>query len=193
MIKNAHSLLRLIAVATAAAVTAIGIAVPAQAQAAPISTVTFTNSFEGNPWNDWQGLKSGDGVAGADVNGNPVVARTGVNNGWLYTGTGWAAEKIAVSIGSWGDRSNCSASIWANPVSYGAGVGLEVWDPNGANGWVKLTSTAPGVSAGKYQQITTPPLNLNGLSTVYIQAIYGNSKAVAQFVRIDDVSLTCVS
>ncbi|MEV7342289.1 hypothetical protein [Streptomyces sp. NPDC093544] len=191
MMKNPRSLLRLIAVAAAVAVTAIGIAVPAQA--APGTTVTFANSFEGNPWNDWQGLASGDGVAGADVNGNPVVARSGVNNGWLYTGNGWAAEKIAVTIGSWGNRSNCSASIWANPVSYGAGVGLEVWDPNGANGWVKLTSTAPGISAGSYQQITTAPLNLNGLSTVYIQAIYGNNNGVKQFVRIDDVSLTCVS
>ncbi|MFJ2830430.1 hypothetical protein ACIPC1_23185 [Streptomyces sp. NPDC087263] len=191
MAKNERSLLRLIAVAAAVAVTAIGIAVPAQA--APATTVRFTNSFEGNPWNDWQGLQSGDGVAGADVNGNPVVARTGVNNGWLYTGNGWAAEKIAVSIGSWGNRSNCSASIYANPVSYGAGVGLEIWDPNGANGWVKLTSTAQGVSAGSYQQITTAPLNLNGLSTVYVQAIYGNDNGVEQFVRIDDVSLTCVS
>ncbi|MFC9848569.1 hypothetical protein ACFWFF_14415 [Streptomyces sp. NPDC060223] len=191
MARNKRGLLRLIAVAAAAAVTAIGIAVPAQS--APATTIQFTNSFEGNPWNDWQGLQTGDGVAGADVNGNPVVARTGVNNGWLYTGNGWAAEKIAVPIGSWGNRSNCSASIWANPVSYGAGVGLEVWDPNGANGWVKLTSTAPGVSAGRYQQITTAPLNLNGLSTVYIQAIYGNSSGVPQFVRIDDVSLTCVS
>ena len=191
MARNKRGLLRLIAVAAAAAVTAIGLAVPAQS--APATTIQFTNSFEGNPWNDWQGLQTGDGVAGADVNGNPVVARTGVNNGWLYTGNGWAAEKIAVPIGSWGNRSNCSASIWANPVSYGAGVGLEVWDPNGANGWVKLTSTAPGVSAGRYQQITTAPLNLNGLSTVYIQAIYGNSSGVPQFVRIDDVSLTCVS
>jgi len=191
MIKNARSLLRLIAVAAAGAVTAIGIAVPAQA--APATSVTFTNSFEGNPWNDWTPLQSGDGVAGADVNGNPVVARTGVNNGWLYTGNGWAAEKIAVNIGSWGNRSNCSASIWANPVSYGAGVGLEIWDPNGANGWVKLTSTAQGVSTGSYQQITTPPLNLSGVSTVYVQAIYGNNKTQKQFVRIDDVSLTCVS
>ncbi|MFG2969737.1 hypothetical protein ACGFZS_41330 [Streptomyces sp. NPDC048288] len=191
MAKKARSLLRLIAVAAASAVTAIGIAVPTQA--APASVFTFTNSFEGNPWNDWQGLQSGDGVAGADVNGNPVVARSGVNNGWLYTGNGWAAEKIAVPIGSWTNRSNCSASIYANPVSYGAGVGLEVWDPNGAGGWVRLTSTAPGLSAGRYQQITTAPLNLTGISTVYVQAIYGNDSGVAQFVRIDDVSLTCVS
>ncbi|MFF7475930.1 hypothetical protein [Streptomyces sp. NPDC008092] len=191
MVNNERSLFRSMLVAAAAAVTAIGIALPAQA--APATTFSFTNSFEGNPWNDWQGLQSGDGVPGADVNGNPVVARTGVNNGWLRAGTGWAAEKIAVPIDSWTNRTNCTASIWADPVSYGAGVGLEVWDPNGANGWVKLTSTAPGLSAGRYTQIRTAPLNLSGLSTVYVQAIYGNSRTDPQFVRIDDVELTCVS
>lgn len=55
------------------------------------------------------------GSAGADVNGNPVVAHSGVHNGWLYTGNGWAAEEIAVPIDSWANRSNCSASIYAHP------------------------------------------------------------------------------
>jgi len=184
-------------IAAALAVAAVGVAAPAEAAQGstitPASTVQFTNSFEGNPWNDWQPLSSGDGVGGADVNQHPDAARTGANNGWLYVGNGWAAEKIAVPISSWGNRSNCSASIWAEPLFYGAGVGLEVWNPNGPNGWVKLTGTAPGLNAGFYQKITTGPLNLNGISTVYIQPIYGNNRIDPQFVRLDDVSLTCVS
>ncbi|WP_329403959.1 hypothetical protein [Streptomyces melanogenes] len=171
-----------------AAALIAGGSVCAVATPAEASTVEFTDSFEGNPWNRWEGFHEGDGVAGADL--GQGLARTGANNGWLYTGQGWAAERIAVPVGSWGDRSNCTASIHAQPVGGGAQVGLQVWDPNG---WHLLTETYPWLGGQGYQKITTGPINVSGLSTVYVQAIYGSSSGKPQFVRLDDVTFRCVS
>jgi hypothetical protein len=163
---------------------AAAVAAPAEA-----STLQFTNSFEGNPWSNWEGFTGGDGVAGADI--NQGLARSGANNGWLYAGHGWAAERIGVTVGSWQSRSNCTASIYAQPTGGGAQTGLSIWDPNG---WRELTvPTVRWVSGPGYQQISAGPVNLTGLDTVYVQAIYGNDSATAQFVRLDDVSLRCVS
>jgi hypothetical protein len=173
--------------AAALLVMAAGAAVPAQA--APASAVQFSDGFEGNPWSHWQKFQDGDGVAGADI--NQGLARSGANDGWLYTGTGWAAERIAVPVGSWSNRSVCTARIYAESVSYAAQVGLEIWNPN--NGWVRLTGTTGWITTGGYQLITSAPVDLSALDTVYVQAIYGNYGAIPQYVRLDDMSLTCVS
>ncbi|GAA2212577.1 hypothetical protein GCM10009850_080390 [Nonomuraea monospora] len=99
----------------------------------------FSDGFEGNPAQRWEPLTSGDGRAGFDL--AQGLARSGADNGWLYAGQGWAAERIAVPVGDWPERSSCVAEIYAQPVGGGgAQVALEIWDPNG---WHKLTSTAP--------------------------------------------------
>ncbi|MFI9384512.1 hypothetical protein [Kutzneria sp. NPDC052558] len=172
-----------------AALLAVAAGVAAPAQAAPAATVQATDGFEGNPWSHWQGITDGDGVAGADI--NQGLARSGANDGWLYTGTGYAAERLAVPVSGWANRRYCTAQIFAQTVSYAAQVGLEIWSP--ANGWVKLTGATGWITPGGYQPITTLPIDLSGQSTVYVQAIYGNNGAVPQFVRLDDASLTCVS
>ncbi|MEU4227042.1 hypothetical protein AB0F17_22320 [Nonomuraea sp. NPDC026600] len=147
----------------------------------------FSDGFEGNPLAHWQPLTNGDGRADFDI--NEGFARTGKNNGWLYTGQGWAAERIAVPIGAWGgDRSNCMAEIYAQPLDGGAQVGLEIWDPNG---WRKLTSTAPWLPGPGYQPIRTSRVDLSRIDTVYVQAIFGKDNGVKQFVRLDDMSLLC--
>jgi hypothetical protein len=155
----------------------------------PATTVQFSNGFEGNPFNDWQKFAGGDGTAG--FNTGTGFAFDGANNGWLFAGNGWAAERILVPISSWGNRSNCTARIWAQPVGFATQVGLQVWDANGTS---LLTGTTGFVTTGFYQQITTAPVNLNGSGSVYVQAIYGNNNSNStQFIRLDDVSLTCVS
>ncbi|MFC0540411.1 hypothetical protein [Kutzneria chonburiensis] len=174
------------AIGVVAAMLAIvaGAAVPAQA-----ATQQFSDGFEGVPSSHWQGITEGDGVAGFDI--NQGLARSGANDGWLYTGTGYAAERIAVPVGGWPDKRNCSARIYAETLSYAAQVGLEIWSPN--NGWVRLTGLTGWITPGSYQAITTFPVDLTGQDTVYIQAIYGNNGVVPQFVRLDDATLTCLS
>lgn len=151
------------------------------------SSHQFSDGFEGNPSANWQPLTSGDGRADFDI--DQGFARTDKNNGWLYTGQGWAAERIAIPIAAWGgDRSNCTAEIYAQPVDGGAQVGLEIWDPNG---WHKLTSTAPYLRGPGYQPIKTSRVNLSRIDTVYVQAIFGKDNGVKQFVRLDDMTLRC--
>lgn len=175
---------RTIGVVAAMLAIAAGAAVPAQA-----TTVQFNDGFEGVPSSRWQGVTDGDGVAGFDINRG--LARSGANDGWLYTGTGFAAERIAVPVSGWANRQYCTAQIYAQVVDYDAQVGLEIWNPD--NGWSKLTSTTAWITRGGYQPITTFPIDLRGASTVYIQAIYGNHDVKPQFVRLDDANLTCAS
>lgn len=153
---------------------------------AQASTTRFFDGFEANPSMRWEPLTSGDGRADFDI--AQGFARSGANDGWLYTGQGWAAERIAVPIGTWPDRSNCTAEIYAQPVGGGAQVALEIWDPNG---WHKLTSTAPFLPGSGYQPIRTSRINLTRINTVYVQAIFGKDNGVKQFVRLDDMTLQC--
>lgn len=180
----AKSARKLLTLSTAIGLTVVGLS----ATTAHASTSQFSDGFEGNPWSHWEPLVSGDGRADADI--DQGFARTGANNGWLYTGQGWAAERIAVPIGPWEDRSNCSAEIYAQPLGGGAQVGLEIWDPNG---WHKLTATAPWLTGPGYQPIRTRPVNLIGIDKVYVQAIFGKDNGVKQFVRLDDMTLRCGS
>ncbi|MFD0684609.1 hypothetical protein [Actinomadura fibrosa] len=166
----------------------IGLALAGLSATAAHASVSLSDGFEGNPWSRWEALVSGDGRADVDI--DQGFARTGTNNGWLYTGQGWAAERIAVPVGSWSDRSNCSAEIYAQPVGGGAQVGLEIWDPNG---WRKLTATAPWLTGPGYQPIRTRPVDLRGIDKVYVQAIFGKDNGVKQFVRLDDMTLRCGS
>ncbi|TYB71032.1 hypothetical protein FXF51_00905 [Nonomuraea sp. PA05] len=153
------------------------------AQAAPSR---FADGFEGNPAQRWEPLTSGDGRADFDL--AQGLARSGADNGWLYAGQGWAAQRIAVPVGGWPERSSCVAEIYAQPVGGGAQVALEIWDPNG---WHKLTSTAPFLPGSGYQRIRTSRIDLRRLDTVYVQAIFGKDDGARQFVRLDDVSLRC--
>jgi len=157
----------------------------ATAHASPI----LADSFEGNPSSRWQVLTSGDNEASFDI--NQGHARSGVNNGWLRTGTGWSAQRLPVSIGSWGDRTRCTASIYAQPVGTdpqdGAQVALQIWHTNGT----KLSETAPWLPATGYQRIATGFVDLNGIDTVYVQAIYGKDGGAKKYVRLDDMTLQC--
>ncbi|GLZ40782.1 hypothetical protein [Actinokineospora sp. NBRC 105648] len=146
-----------------------------------------SDGFEGDPWIRWERFTSGDGAT--DVNYGLGFAHNGANNGWLYAAHGWAAERLRVSVDSWPNRHNCRARVWARPVDQGAQVELQVWDPNG---WRILTSTAPWLSSAGYQKIVTSGVDLTGVPTVYVQAIYGNSTGAGRFVRLDDAVLECL-
>lgn len=127
-------------------------------------------------------------VAGADI--GQGHARSGLNNGWLFAGHGWAAERVRVPVSSWQNRSNCAASVYARPVADGAQVGVQVWDPNG---WRLLAESYPWLDGDRHQWITTGSLNTSQLDTVYVQVIFGKDSPQQQYVRIDDVSFRCES
>jgi hypothetical protein len=146
----------------------------------------FSDGFEGDPWSRWEGLAEGDGVAGADI--DQGLAHYGKNNGWLFAGHGWAAERIGVSVGQWADRSICMAEIWMRPVGGGATVGLQVWNPDG---WHLIAETYPWLDGTSYQRVLLLPFSLEGLDKVYVQAIFGNHTGDERFVRIDDMVLRC--
>ncbi|MEU4575640.1 hypothetical protein ACBI99_41600 [Nonomuraea sp. ATR24] len=149
-----------------------------------------TDDLEGVPQTRWQGGGDGDGIAGYDI--NQPVARSGVNNGWLYVGNGWAANRIPITLdGGFVDRYNCAVGVWVNVLYSGAFVGLQVWNPNG---WHIIAETYPWVTGGGYKQISMSGLNLQGYSgTIYLQVIFGNSNGVKTWVRFDDMSIACTN
>ncbi|WIG95688.1 hypothetical protein [Myxococcus sp. SDU36] len=156
--------------------------------AAYADIIQVWDSLEGpTPWTRWQGGGDGDGVAGYDINGG--VALYGANNGWLYVGNGWAANRIPVNIGHW-QRHNCAAAVSVNVLAPGAFVGLQIWNPNG---WTIIAETYPWIvgNGTGYHQIAIGNLNLSRFGTVYLQVIYGNSDNIKKFVRFDDMVLQC--
>ncbi|MGV9363574.1 hypothetical protein [Amycolatopsis sp. NPDC003731] len=158
-------------------------ATPAQA-----SIVQVWDSVEGaTPWTRWQGGGSGDGVAGYDLNGG--VARSGANDGWLYVGNGWAANRIPVNISNW-NRGNCAVGVWFNPLTpAGAQVGLQIWNPDG---WRIIAETYPWFPGGGYRQAFITGLDLRGFTgDIYLQVIYGNGNGTKTFVRFDDMAIQC--
>ncbi|UJW31024.1 hypothetical protein L3Q67_38490 [Saccharothrix sp. AJ9571] len=157
----------------------------AAGQAAAEVFAGASDGFEGDPWSRWERFTSGNAVADGDYGGG--VARNGANNGWLWAAHGWAAERYGVAIDSW-PRNSCKASIWAHPVDGGAQVELQVWD---LNGWRLVGTTAPWLGGGSYQRIVTSGINLNGVSKVYVQAIFGNSTGAGKFIRLDDMAFEC--
>ncbi|GLZ28460.1 hypothetical protein Lesp02_06500 [Lentzea sp. NBRC 105346] len=149
--------------------------------------IHVTNGFEGNPWATWEGLSEGNANAGADI--NQGLAFRGQNNGWLHVvSSGWAAERWRIDV-SGSERDDCEASIWARTADAGpAPVELQIWDPNG---WRLLTKNTPTVQGNNYTQIFTPEIDLSGVSTVYVQAIYGQQNGPERFIRIDEAQLDC--
>ncbi|GAB2579333.1 hypothetical protein GCM10027168_10260 [Streptomyces capparidis] len=94
-----------------------------------------------------------------------------------------------MSVAGWEERENCAARIFAQPVAGGAQVGLRIWDPDG---WRLLPGdAAPWLGGSGYQGITTRPVDLSGVDTVYVQAIFGKHDGNGQFVRLDDMTLQC--
>jgi hypothetical protein len=163
----------------------------AGATGAQAGTTQFWDSFEvGNPSSRWQGFTGGDGVAGYDI--NKGVAHQGQNNGWLYVGNGWAAERIPVDLNGFFHRSNCAAGVYMQAVGPGAQVGLQIWNPN--NGWHVIAETYPWIdgNGSGYHSVSIGQLNLQGYGgTVYLQAIYGTNSGNKQYVRVDDMVLQC--
>jgi len=175
-------------VALVVAVLASGGIVAATPTAAHAGLTDFTDSLEGaTPWTRWQGGGVGDGIAGYDINGG--VAHSGANDGWLYVGNGWAANRIPVNLGGFYYRYNCAVGVWFNPLASGAVVGLQVWNPNG---WHIIAETYPWVTGGGYKQVYISGLNLSGYSgDIYLQVIYGNNSGVKTWIRFDDMQLQC--
>ncbi len=153
--------------------------------------VFWGDGYESNPFGNWErGIQGGDGHSWFDI--GMGVARGGSNNnGWLFADHGWSAMRIAKSLNSFpSNRSNCSVTIYADPVNGGANVGLEVWNP--AN-WEKVSHTVKWIDGGAgYQPITVFPAKLAGLANIYVQPIYGNNGGPAKYVRLDDVDVRCI-
>jgi hypothetical protein len=150
----------------------------------------FWDSIEGTaPWTRWQGGGDGDGVAGYDINGG--VAHSGANNGWLYVGNGWAANRIPVNLDGFFQRNSCAAAVYVDVLAPGAVVGLQIWNPNG---WTIIAETYPWIvgNGTGYHSIVISNLNLtNFRGTIYLQFIYGNNDNIKRFVRFDDMVLEC--
>jgi hypothetical protein len=161
------------------------------ASGATLASITqFWDDFEGaTPWTRWEGGGSGDGIAGYDINGG--VAHSGRNDGWLYVGNGWAANRIRVNLNGFFSRSNCAAAISMAPLGSGAQVGLQIWNPTN---WTIIAATYPWIEGNGtgYHQVVIDGLNLSGYrGDIYLQAIYGNSSGIKQFIRLDDMILQC--
>lgn len=164
-----------------------GTAVVVQSTPAMAGLTDFTDSLEGpTPWTRWQGGGVGDGIAGYDINGG--VAHSGANNGWLYVGNGWAANRIPVDLNGFYYRSNCAVGVWFNVLYSGAQVGLQVWNPNG---WTIIRETYPWLTNG-WKQVYITGMNLQGFSgPIYLQVIYGNNNGIRTWIRFDDMQLQC--
>ncbi|MCK2239275.1 MULTISPECIES: hypothetical protein [unclassified Crossiella] len=176
---------------TAAAAVALLTGAAGAATAGP-AAASHSDGFEGDPWTRWE--KGSEGDARAEGNYGQGTARTGRNNAFLWSAHGHSSVRLPINIASW-PKSSCKASIWGNPVAdaahpgpRGAQVELQVWDPNG---WRLLGTTAPWLNDGSYQRVITPPLDLNGVNKVYVQAIFGNNSGAGKFVRLDDMSFEC--
>jgi len=148
----------------------------------------WSDSVEGaTPWDHWQANSGGDGQVGYDINRG--FAHSGANNGWLFVGNGWAANRIPVNVSNW-TRDRCGVSVWFNPVTAaGAQVGLQVWNPNG---WHIIAETYPWYPGFGYRQAWITGLDLRGYTgDVYLQVIYGKPNGPKTFVRFDDLALGC--
>ncbi|GLW21895.1 hypothetical protein [Microbispora triticiradicis] len=177
-----RALALLIAFVVASTGTVAGTASPAHA-----GLIDWVDSLEGpTPWATWEGGGQGDGVAGYDINGG--VAYSGLNDGWLYVGNGWAANRIRKPLASMSPRFNCSAAVWFNVLASGAQVGLQIWDPNG---WRVIAETYPWVAGGGYRQVYITGLNLQSYGEIYLQVIYGNNNGVRTYIRFDHMQLQC--
>ncbi|MCG5216719.1 hypothetical protein [Streptosporangium sp. KLBMP 9127] len=164
-------------------------AVTTTATEAQAGIVERVDSLEGStPWTRWEGGGDGDGIAGYDING--TGARSGVNNGWLHVGNGWAANRLRITLdGGLVNRYNCNVGVWFNVLNSGAAVGLQVWNPNG---WHIIAETYPWVAGGGYRQVSISGLNLQSYSgDIYLQVIYGNSNGIKTWVRFDDMAIQC--
>jgi hypothetical protein len=163
------------------------IAVLGSASTAHAGLWQWTDDFSGTPNDRWEAFHGG-GDGGAGFNINLGFGHNGhSNNGWLYAANGWAFMRIAHGVNV-GNRSDCAAAMYMKPVGGGAQVGLQVWNPNG---WHLIAETYPWLDGSDYQQVYVTGMNLEGVDTVYIQAIYGNSSGSARFIRLDDVALQC--
>jgi hypothetical protein len=185
---------RVIVAPLLAGLLAAGLAVAGPGAGVAHAVTTFTqvsDGFEsGFPFapGRWERFTWGGGQAWYDS--GIGVAHTGQNDGWLYVaGNGWAAERIGMDL-SGQYSSTCWAAVWMQPTGAGAQAGLQVWNPNG---WHLIAASYPWLTGnGSGYQLVIVPLNLSGFAgPVYLQAIYGTSSGTGQYVRVDDMSLTC--
>jgi hypothetical protein len=156
------------------------------------TTTSTCDGFENGPAARWQVLAGGDGVASFDTPPSSF-ANSGTDDGWLFVGNGWAAERISFDLSGVPGYYNCHASGYLQATGTGAQAGLEIWDPNG---WVKVASNYPWIpgSGAPYQNVEVNFVRsqISG-NTFYVQAMYGQTSGVKQFVRVDDVSWICGS
>jgi hypothetical protein len=175
----ASSRRRRLFVAVFALLSALGVS---SAGVAYASVWQLDDGFEGNPASTWSLYHSAIGGGGFNINAG--TARSGSNNAWLVTQTGWSSVGRTVHLTpAQLHQVTCAAQIYIQPLNTTT-LNFEVIDPPT---WTYVSLKTVTLPAGSYQRVLTDPF-VPYRTDVFVRV----STTSPSTARVDDLTVQCV-